>query len=291
MSLYGAFDSTKHFSELATPLVSQGEGVIAAATRRVTALRNLLGNDSITLAQVIGLTGTPGTVVAGKPVIAAEADSTVAVLNFSNLVLADGARILRAAGVAFEAVTGWMAFTGETTTGARYSAYFEPTNTGDASLLGLGNTGILADGASSNTAQAAQLHIIVQSGATVTTRGGDATAGIHPVWAKVVGDVGSIWNSGHRIAPIWSDIQVNGSDVSAQESFAFLASAGGSSIRSLIRWEGSANATKFLETEKAAGNGFMVTTGYEDTQGATPAAWLVADLGGTLYGIPCMAVA
>mgnify|MGYP003393000255 FL=1 len=42
MSLYGAFDSTNHFSELATPLVT-AEGVKTPAQRRALALANLMG--------------------------------------------------------------------------------------------------------------------------------------------------------------------------------------------------------------------------------------------------------
>lgn len=45
MSLYGAFDQTKHFSELDDPLVTQ-EGVLTPAQRRARAIENLFGSAS-----------------------------------------------------------------------------------------------------------------------------------------------------------------------------------------------------------------------------------------------------
>lgn len=51
MALYGALAKDKHLSELGEPLET-GAGVLSPATRRQTALRNLLGDDSITPAQV-----------------------------------------------------------------------------------------------------------------------------------------------------------------------------------------------------------------------------------------------
>jgi hypothetical protein len=49
MSLYGAFDQTKHFEELSVPLASQGEGVLSPAVRRALALENLFGSDDFSI--------------------------------------------------------------------------------------------------------------------------------------------------------------------------------------------------------------------------------------------------
>ncbi|MFH1764632.1 MAG: hypothetical protein ABIF09_10610, partial [Gemmatimonadota bacterium] len=185
MSLFGAFAQENHLSELADPLDTQ-QGVLAAATRRVTALRNLLGDSDVTLAEMLVLQGAvAGDVENSKAIVAGATAEAGAIVDFSGLTLAAGARLLR--GVCdFEAVTGWMAFSGNTEADAfRYSAYFQPQTAGSAKLLGIGNTAILQSGASVNVAEAAQLHILVQSGATVTTRDGDPCAGIHPVWAKI----------------------------------------------------------------------------------------------------------
>jgi len=235
---------------------------------------------------------TAGTVTASKAAVAAAASNTTAVLDFSSLTLAAGARVIRGSSLDFEAVTGWMAFSGATASGFRYSAYFQPETAGTAKLLGLGNTAQLKSGASVNAASAAQLHILVESGATVTTRGGDTTAGLHPVWAKVGGDAGATFDSGMRIAPLWSDIQINANDVSAEEVFGLMISAGGSSIRSLIRWEGTADSTYFLETEKAAGNGFIAAQGAGGSvQSQQQAANLAVRIDSTTYYIPLMAAA
>jgi len=76
MSLYGAFDQTKHLDELDDALVTQ-EGVLSAATRRLRVLRNISGEAGITLAQLNVLSGvTPGTVAASKAVVA-DADGAV----------------------------------------------------------------------------------------------------------------------------------------------------------------------------------------------------------------------
>src|SRR5690349_11871647 len=57
MSLYGAFDQTKHLSELGDPLETQGAGVLSAASRRLLAVRNLTGDSDIVLADFALLAG------------------------------------------------------------------------------------------------------------------------------------------------------------------------------------------------------------------------------------------
>lgn len=231
---------------------------------------------------------TPGDVENSKALVAGASGEATAILDFSGLTLADGARVFRGSSLDFEAVTGWLAFSGNTENDAfRYSAYFQPQTSSSGKLLGIGNTGILQSGTSVNVAEAAQLHLIVQSGATITDRASDPTAGIHPIWAKVQGDVGSTWNSGCRVAPIWADYQINGSDLSGEESYMALLSAG-SNINSIFRFEGGGNATYLLNTSEGLGNGFMASSGYDSTQSNDPAGYLVVNLNGTLYGLPVM---
>lgn len=101
MSLYGAFDKTNHLSELGDPLPT-GSGVTPAATRRVTALRNLLGDSNITLAQVTALSGvTPGTVTASKALVV-DANKDLASLRHLTLTgnLVSGATTLSEADLA-----------------------------------------------------------------------------------------------------------------------------------------------------------------------------------------------
>lgn len=77
MSLYGAFDKTKHLSELGDPLVSQGGTVLAAADRRLLALRALTGDANIVLADITTLAGV---------------DASAAELNYNDIaVLGTGA--------------------------------------------------------------------------------------------------------------------------------------------------------------------------------------------------------
>lgn len=293
MSLYGAFDKSNHLSELDSPLRTE-EGILTAATRRVRTLRNILGDDDITLAEVLTLQGvTAGDVSAGNALVAGDADEATAVLDFSGLTLASGARVLRGSSLDFEAVTGWMAFSGNTEEDAfRYSAYFQPQTAGSAKILGIGSTNILQSGASVNLAEALQAHVLVQSGATVTTRGGDATAGIHPVWAKVGGDVGATWNSGCRVAPIWADMQINGVDVSGEETYGVMITSGGSAFNSLFNFEESAPATYLLTNDTALGSGYLDDqsgAAYEACNTNAQTGNLVVNINGTAYGIPLMA--
>ena len=90
MSLYGAFDQTKHMSELATPLVTQG-GVLTPAQRRALVLANL--GLTVVDAELEVLAGvTPGTGAASKAlVLSAGGDVTLpsgGLLNMSRGTLA-----------------------------------------------------------------------------------------------------------------------------------------------------------------------------------------------------------
>ena len=92
MSLYGAFDTTKHLEELATPL-STSQGVLSAATRRARVLLNLSGT-AMTAAQLAALAGvTPGAALANKAVVlgAAKEIATLGAVTMAALIATTGA--------------------------------------------------------------------------------------------------------------------------------------------------------------------------------------------------------
>jgi len=232
---------------------------------------------------------TAGTVEASKALVAGASDNETAVLDFSSMTLAEGARVIRCSSLDFEATTGWMYFSGNTTTGFRYATYFQPETDGDAKILGHGMFPYIKAGGASDRMQA--LSTVMSVEGTLEDRNGDPGAGAHNVWAKFGADLSSATiESGARIAPIWSDIQINNGDVSGEEVFGMLISAGGSGIRSLFRWEGTANATYLLETENDTGNGFMAAQAdYEGCNNHQQAANLTVKIKNTVYGIPLMA--
>jgi len=231
---------------------------------------------------------TAGTAAAGKAFVASAADNTTAVLDFSSMTLAAGARVLRGSSLDFEAVTGWMAFSGNTTTGFRYATYFQPTTDGDAKILGHGIFPQIIDGGASDRMQSVSTVMSVESGGTLEDRNNDATAGAHCFWGKFGANLSNCTiESGARIAPFWSDIQINNGDVSGEEVFHFFASAGGSRARAMLRIEG--HSVYFLESSAGLDDQMAASSGYADTQGATPSGYLKVNLNGTVYGIPLMA--
>lgn len=187
-----------------------------------------------------------------------------------------------------DAVTGWLRASGAMSGAVQYCSYFNPSTSGTTKLLGHGVVCTLDSGASVNTVETIQSYVQINAGSQITSRGGDATAGVHNVWAKIGSGEANSWASGARAAPIWSDIQINVQDVSSEEVFHFFASAGGSRARALIRMEDQI-AVRFLESDGAIGEGFYATSGYDEPNGATAAAWLVVNVGGTNYGVPMMA--
>lgn len=210
--------------------------------------------------------------------------------EFSGVPLDSGQRIIRGTGMDTDALTGWVVFEGDFTRGdLQYVTYYQANaNVSGAKILGHGMTIIHESGSSTDRTQCGQFHVIVQSGATISSRSGDSNAGIHNIHGKVQGDAGATWASGCRVAPFWSDIQINTVDVSAEEVWHFFASAGGSRARALIRMEDQI-ALRFLESDGALGEGFYATSGYDSTQNNDPAGWLTINVGGTAYGIPIMA--
>lgn len=210
-----------------------------------------------------------------------------ALLDLTGKTLASGQRVLRGSSLDFEAVTGWMAFSGNTSTGSRYAAYFQPETTGDAKILGVGIFPYIKSAGGSDRMQAVSSVLTVEG--TLQSRGGDAAAGAHNFWGKFSADLSSATiASGARIAPFWSDIQVNNGDVSGEEVFHFFGSAGGSAARSFLYMEDQM-PVYFLETNKALGNRMLASSGYDTTQSNDPSGFLKVNLNGTIYGVPLMA--
>lgn len=72
MALYGSFDKTRHFAELADNATDQHGNLLTPTVRRNTAFQNLTGDGSITAAEVAQLSGSSPT---------APAASTTAILD------------------------------------------------------------------------------------------------------------------------------------------------------------------------------------------------------------------
>lgn len=219
---------------------------------------------------------------------AAEADLD-ALLDFTGMTLQSGQNAIRGTSLDCADVTGWLVFQGDMTGSDvfRYASYFQPETDGTAKILGHGMTILLNSGADVAIAEDAQFHILVYSGATVADRAGDLTGGIHNIWAKVYGEVGATWESGCRVAPYWSDIQINGVDVSAEEVFHFFGSAGGSRARAFLYMEGQ-QSVYFFESDSDLGEAMLASSGYDTTQSNDPDGFLKVNLNGTIYGIPLM---
>lgn len=83
MSLFNSFDRNRNLGELTEPYLSQGSGVVSAATRQLAALRNVVGDQTLTKAQFVAVSGvTPGTVTASKAVVV---DANKDVSSFRNV--------------------------------------------------------------------------------------------------------------------------------------------------------------------------------------------------------------
>ena len=166
-------------------------------------------------------------------------------------------------------------------------AYTETTaGKGAFPIAGLAEANNTGDGP--KKLQAAQFiaHLGAQSsGATLATMGGDATAGMYGVWAKVTAAGTAVCASGSRVAPIWCDNQMSGT-VSGEE-YGIFATTGASVPDAFIGFETTSSGyDQFLEFDSTynSGAGTMVTTD------AVPAnaqdARLKVYYNGTQYYIP-----
>lgn len=219
----------------------------------------------------------------------ADVSNADALINLSEYALASGTNAIRGVGLDFEDVTGWLAFQGNSDTGFRYAAYFQQETDNDAKMLGIGVFPFIQSGGASDRMQCVSTVMTVSSGGELESRGGDAVAGAHNFWGKFSADLsGATITSGARIAPFWSDIQVNNGDVSGEEVFHFFGSAGGSRARAFLYMEGQ-QSVYFFESDSSLGEAMLASTGYEACNNNAQAGFLKVYLNGTAYGIPLMA--
>lgn len=135
-------------------------------------------------------------------------------------------------------------------------------------------------GTAPKTAQAIQGHMILDDASSkLATRGGDATAGGFGGWFKISGPSGSEFESGSRVAAIWTDNQMSGT-VSGEE-FSIFSTTGGSTPGAWARLETSSSGwTNLFDLDDAApvaagGSGDITFSG----------AWkkIAIDIDGTTY--------
>ena len=138
-------------------------------------------------------------------------------------------------------------------------------------------------GVGPNKAQAGQFTVLLQDATSkLATLGGDATAGMYAIWAKVGGHGSAEASSGSRIAALWLDNQLQGSVLG--EEYACFITTGGTKPDAVFGFEttgaGWANLFSFDETSF---DQEPIASG--DKTGQSKEYWLKVDLNGTAYGI------
>lgn len=215
-------------------------------------------------------------------------------INMSNMTLPASSNALRGASVNPTRTSGWVSFSG--TIGATpeqcYTDYRELHTTGVAEVLGFGCFPFADDGATVASMLGNQTILSFSSGSTLLTRGGDPVKGAHAGWFKIVMDDGSTFDTGGRVAPVWSDLQLNGSaglGAIGEEAFNFIASTG-SRVRAVFRLEnagGTSGWDSFAELDEETSTGPVIAWGADATGPmATPTKGLRFKAGSTEYQIP-----
>ena len=180
---------------------------------------------------------TAGTVAASKAIVVDANKAAAGIRNitfnttgdlathplvFEGVTLATNTNVIRGASVNPTRTSGWISFSG--TVGATpaqvYTDYRELHTTGVAEILGFGAFPYMDAGASCKSMFAHQAICYVSAGSTVLTAGGLSGSGIFPVTAKCVLD-GMTFNSGGVAAAIFASVQVNVTDVSAENVSVF----------------------------------------------------------------------
>lgn len=206
MSLYGAFDQTKHFEELTDPLVSQ-EGVLTPATRQQAALDNLFGSAAPDIDSVGSLTfdGSPS----GHAI---DMDSLTLAANKSAIHLGSSSSPIQLGGTTDALVQFHSESAGNDAGGFDYNLFATMTGgSGDDNMIGIHQTLWVSAGGSPKTVQAIQGHCILNdTTASLATRGGDTTAGMYGAWLKLSSPVGSTLDAGSYAAAVWLDNQLSG---------------------------------------------------------------------------------
>ena len=140
------------------------------------------------------------------------------------------------------------------------------------------------------TLQGGQFQASLGSASYLRTLGGDATAGMYAVWAKVRSAGDSVASAGSRVAAIWLDNQLQGT-VSGEEYAAFI-TTGGSVPKAVFGFETTgAGWAQFLYFDDTCNTVTPVVTSGLNVSGAgSTEAYLKVLLDSTQYGIPLIAV-
>jgi len=126
--------------------------------------------------------------------------------------------------------------------------------------------------------------------ARLKTLGGDATAGMYAIWAKVGANTNCTVDSGSRVAPLWIDNQMN--CVCSGEEYAMFITCGGSKVDAVMGLETTSSGwTNFLYFDETSYDQDPVVASGCDVSGAgADEAYLRVNLNGTEYGIPLIAI-
>jgi len=121
--------------------------------------------------------------------------------------------------------------------------------------------------------------------------GGDATAGMYGVWAKITAIDGATCSGTARAAPIWVDNQLYGANAAAiGEEYGIFATTGGSQPKAFIGFETTSSGWDqlfYFDETMAAAEPF-VSTGCNVTVANVP--YLKVLVNATQYGIPLIAI-
>ena len=120
--------------------------------------------------------------------------------------------------------------------------------------------------------------------------GGDATAGMYGVWAKITAIDGATCSGTARAAPIWVDNQLYGANAAAiGEEYSIFATTGGSKPTAFIGFETTSSGwSNFLSFDETSYDQLPIVDA--DVTGSTK-KYLACNYNGTAYGIPFYSVA
>jgi len=120
--------------------------------------------------------------------------------------------------------------------------------------------------------------------------GGDATAGMYGVWAKITAIDGATCSGTARAAPIWIDNQLYGANAAAiGEEYGIFATTGGSQPKAFIGFETTSSGyDNFLSFDETSYDQEPIVDA--DLTGSTK-KYLKVDYNGTAYGIHLWSVA
>jgi len=129
--------------------------------------------------------------------------------------------------------------------------------------------------------------------AKLAALGGDTTAGMYGIWAKICANSGATTASGSRAAPIWLDNQLYGNNInSGMEEYGIFATTGGSKPDAFVGFEttSSGYAQLFYFDETAYDQDPVVASGCNVSGAGASEPYLKVLLNDTQYGIPLIAI-